>query len=83
MNDRKHDSEDLAAPSGEDQGCDSDGAWSAWQGCWELWASKLRANAAEPAHPRNARNAEGTCASNGSNEQEGVWIPTKGECDSA
>ena len=27
----------------EDQGCDTDGAWSAWQGCWELLSSQSEA----------------------------------------
>jgi hypothetical protein len=25
----------------QDQGCDTDGAWSAWQGCWNLLASSM------------------------------------------
>lgn len=29
-----------------DQGCDTDGAWSAWQGCWNRWADEVEAAAA-------------------------------------
>jgi hypothetical protein len=29
-----------------DRGCDTDGAWSAWQGCWKLFASPIGLEAA-------------------------------------